>query len=151
MRAGVARVIDALRHTAGILPDGAADPEGAVGGPPLRDARVSSGLPDLLDASVLVSERVRVSLLTPTVLLVVLGTASLVVAAALLASLRDTETRLMRPAERPRASSPCCPWPTPCSSCCWAPSVPCCSRRCCRRPWPARRASTSATPGYSPR
>ena len=96
VRAGVARVIDALRHTAGILPDGAADPQGAVGGPPLRDARVSSGLPDLLDASVLVSERVRVSLLTPTVLLVVLGTASLVVAAALLASLRDTETRLMR-------------------------------------------------------
>ena len=38
----------------------------------------------------------RVSLLTPTVLLVVLGTASLVVAAALLASLRDSETRLMR-------------------------------------------------------
>ena len=32
----------------------------------------------------------------PTVLLVVLGTASLVVAAALLASLRDSETRLMR-------------------------------------------------------
>ena len=56
----------------------------------------ASGLPDLLDASALVSERVRVSLLTPTVLLVVLGTASLVVAAALLASLRDSETRLMR-------------------------------------------------------
>ena len=42
------------------------------------------------------SARVRVSLLPPTVLLVVLGTASLVVAAALLASLRDSETRLMR-------------------------------------------------------
>jgi hypothetical protein len=85
VRADVAQVIDALRHTAGILPDGAADPAGAVGGPPLRDARVSSGLPDLLDTSALVSSRVRVSLLTPTVLLVVLGTASLVVAAALLA------------------------------------------------------------------
>jgi len=96
VRADVAQVIDALRHTAGILPDGAADPAGAVGGPPLRDARVTSGLPDLLDTSALVSSRVRVSLLTPTVLLVVLGTASLVVAAALLASLRDSETRLMR-------------------------------------------------------
>ncbi|HET7821204.1 MAG TPA: FtsX-like permease family protein [Ornithinibacter sp.] len=96
VRADVEQVIDALRHTAGIRPDGSADPDGAAGGPPLRDARVSSGLPDLLDASALVSERVRVSLLTPTVLLVVLGTASLVVAAALLASLRDSETRLMR-------------------------------------------------------
>ena len=67
-----------------------------MGGAPLRDARVSSGLPALLDGAALVSERVRVSLLTPTVLLVVLGTASLVVAAALLASLRDSETRLMR-------------------------------------------------------
>ncbi len=63
---------------------------------PLRDARVSTALPALLDAAALVSQRVRVSLLTPTVLLVVLGTASLVVAAALLASLRDSETRLMR-------------------------------------------------------
>ena len=32
VRAGVAQVIDALRHTAGILPDGTADPDGAVGG-----------------------------------------------------------------------------------------------------------------------
>ena len=94
--AGVEEVIGALRHTAGIRADGTADPDGALGGQPLRDARVSSGLPDLLDAAALVSERVRVSLLTPTVLLVVLGTASLVVAAALLASLRDSETRLMR-------------------------------------------------------
>lgn len=96
VRVDVEQVIDGLRHTAGILPEGTADPRGAVGGPPLHDARVSSALPDLLDASALVSERVRVSLLTPTVLLVVLGTASLVVAAALLASLRDSETRLMR-------------------------------------------------------
>ena len=96
VRAGVEQVITGLRHTAGITPDGGADPAGAVGGEPLRDARVSSGLPALLDAAALVSERVRVSLLTPTVLLVVLGTASLVVAAALLASLRDSETRLMR-------------------------------------------------------
>ena len=45
VRADVEQVIDALRHTAGILPDGTADPDGAVGGPPLRDARVSSGCP----------------------------------------------------------------------------------------------------------
>jgi len=96
IRAGVDEVVDGLRHAAGILGNGSADPDGAVGGSPLRDARVSSGLPDLLDAAALVSQRVRVSLLTPTVLLVVLGTASLVVAAALLASLRDSETRLMR-------------------------------------------------------
>jgi len=96
VRAGVDEVIGALRHTAGILANGTADPDGALGGAPLRDARVTSGLPALLTAAALVSERVRVSLLTPTVLLVVLGTASLVVAAALLASLRDSETRLMR-------------------------------------------------------
>ncbi|HET6969423.1 MAG TPA: FtsX-like permease family protein [Ornithinibacter sp.] len=96
VRAQVEGVLDGLRRTAGIRADGAADPAGALGGPPLRDARVGSGLPDLLDRAALVSERVRVSLLTPTVLLVVLGTASLVVAAALLASLRDAETRLMR-------------------------------------------------------
>jgi len=95
-RANVEAVLAGLRHTAGITADGGADPDGAVGGEPLRDAEVSSGLPDLLDAATLVSQRVRVSLLTPTVLLVVLGTASLVVAAALLASLRDSETRLMR-------------------------------------------------------
>ena len=96
VRAGVEGVLDGLRRTAGIRADGTADPAGALGGPPLRDARVGSGLPELLDRAALVSERVRVSLLTPTVLLVVLGTASLVVAAALLASLRDGETRLMR-------------------------------------------------------
>ena len=96
MRTGADRVITGLRQTAGVTAEGGADPAGAVGGEPLRDARVSSGLPALLDAAALVSARVRVSLLTPTVLLVVLGTASLVVAAALLASLRDSETRLMR-------------------------------------------------------
>ena len=96
VRTGAQRVISGLRQTAGITADGGADPDGAVDGEPLRDARVSSALPALLDAAALVSDRVRVSLLTPTVLLVVLGTASLVVAAALLASLRDGETRLMR-------------------------------------------------------
>ena len=96
VRTGADRVVTGLRQTAGVTAEGGADPAGAVGGEPLRDARVSSGLPALLDAAALVSARVRVSLLTPTVLLVVLGTASLVVAAALLASLRDSETRLMR-------------------------------------------------------
>ena len=96
VQAAVEEVVDGLRRTAGLRADGTTDPAGALGGPPLRDARVGSGLPDLLDRAALVSQRVRVSLLTPTVLLVVLGTASLVVAAALLASLRDGETRLMR-------------------------------------------------------
>ena len=94
--ARVAGVLDGLRRTAGIEADGSPGPAGAAGGPALRDVRVASALPDLLDRAELVSERVRVSLLTPTVLLVVLGTASLVVAAALLASLRESETRLMR-------------------------------------------------------
>ena len=92
----VAGVLDGLRRTAGIEADGSPAPAGAAGGPALRDAHVASSLPDLLDRAALVSERVRVSLLTPTVLLVVLGTASLVVAAALLSSLRESETRLMR-------------------------------------------------------
>ena len=89
-------VLDGLRRTAGVQADGSPAPAGAGDGPALRDVRVASSLPDLLDRAALVSERVRVSLLTPTVLLVVLGTASLVVAAALLASLRESETRLMR-------------------------------------------------------
>ena len=96
LRDRVAGVVDGLRRTAGLGADGTPDPAGAAGGPALRDVRVASSLPDLLDRAALVSERVRVSLLTPTVLLVVLGTASLVVAAALLASLRESETRLMR-------------------------------------------------------
>jgi hypothetical protein len=62
----------------------------------LRSGRVEAPLPTLLDAAALVAERIRVALLTPTVLLAVLGSVSLVVAAALLAGLRDGETRLLR-------------------------------------------------------
>ncbi|MGG5259397.1 FtsX-like permease family protein [Phycicoccus avicenniae] len=63
---------------------------------PAGSPRVSTGLPALFDGAGLVGDRVRVSLLTPTVLLVLLGTVALVGSAALLASVRDTETRLLR-------------------------------------------------------
>ncbi|MBD3785180.1 MAG: hypothetical protein IE926_19925, partial [Micrococcales bacterium] len=63
---------------------------------PVENARVATGLPALLDAAGLVGDRVRVALLTPTVLLGLLGGVALVGAAALLASLRVGETRLLR-------------------------------------------------------
>lgn len=66
------------------------------GVPPLRDGRVTTSLPTVLDRATVSEARVRAALLAPTVLLVVLGTSSLVVAAALLAALRDPETRLLR-------------------------------------------------------
>ncbi len=62
----------------------------------LRSIRVRAPLPDLLAHAVLVAQRIGVALLVPSVLLTVLGTVSLVVAAALLASLRAAETRLLR-------------------------------------------------------
>ncbi|QKE85379.1 FtsX-like permease family protein [Arthrobacter sp. NEB 688] len=63
---------------------------------PLRSPRVASDLPALVDSAAVVGDRVRVSLLTPAVLLVLLGSVALVGAAALLATLRDAETRLLR-------------------------------------------------------
>jgi hypothetical protein len=62
----------------------------------LRSIRVEDPVPALLDRATVVAERTRVALLVPSVLLAVLGVVSLVVAAALLAGLRDGETRLMR-------------------------------------------------------
>ncbi len=62
----------------------------------LRSIRVQDPVPGLLDRAGLVAERIRVALLVPSVLLAVLGTVSLVVAASLLAGLRDGETRLLR-------------------------------------------------------
>ncbi|GIL35691.1 FtsX-like permease family protein [Phycicoccus sp. DTK01] len=62
----------------------------------LRSPRVASDLPALVDGATVVGDRVRVSLLTPAVLLVLLGSVALVGAAALLATLRDGETRLLR-------------------------------------------------------
>ncbi len=63
---------------------------------PLRSPRVASDLPALVDGAAVVGDRVRVSLLTPAMLLVLLGSVALVGAAALLATLRDGETRLLR-------------------------------------------------------
>lgn len=57
---------------------------------------VDTGLTEQLDSAALVAARIRASLLTPTVLLILLGAASLVMAARLLAALRADETRLMR-------------------------------------------------------
>jgi hypothetical protein len=68
----------------------------ALGALDLRSVRVGSPVPALLTQAALVAERIRVSLLVPTVLLAALGAVSLAVAAALLAGLRDGETRLLR-------------------------------------------------------
>ncbi len=62
----------------------------------VQSPAVRTDLPPRLDAAALVGDRIRVSLLTPTLLLVLLGAVALVGAAALLAALRDGETRLMR-------------------------------------------------------
>lgn len=62
----------------------------------LRGPRVQSALPTLLADAAGVGDRIRVSLLTPTVLVLLLGVVALVGAAALLATLRDGETRLLR-------------------------------------------------------
>lgn len=63
---------------------------------PLRNATVIDGASPLLSAATTVAERVRVALLTPTLLLMLLGSASLVVASALLATMRSAETALLR-------------------------------------------------------
>lgn len=99
----VRRVADAssdlvadLRRVVG-LPVVEGSPESAqTPSVPAVSPRVVTALPALFAEAGLVGDRVRVSLLTPTVLLVLLGTVALVGAAALLAGLRDTETRLLR-------------------------------------------------------
>ncbi len=85
--------------TARALPaarDRAVATAGALEALDLRSARVQAPLPALLDQAGLVAERIRVSLLVPSVLLGVLGAVALAVAASLLAGLRDAETRLVR-------------------------------------------------------
>jgi hypothetical protein len=62
----------------------------------LRNARVESGLPDLLNRPIVLMQQIRAALLTPVVLLLLLAVASLVGAATLLAGLREQETRLLR-------------------------------------------------------
>lgn len=91
LRERVATAVDRLERVAGAGTSAAAEGER-----PLRDGRLTTGLPSVLDRAVESGTRVRTALLAPTVLLVVLGTSSLVVAAALLAALRDPETRLLR-------------------------------------------------------
>jgi hypothetical protein len=90
VRARVARVVDGFQRLGGV---GGAAP---AAGEPLRDGDVTTGLPARLATAALSRARVSVALLAPTVLLVLLGTASLVVAASLLATLRQPETRLLR-------------------------------------------------------
>ncbi len=85
-------VVDRLQRLAGIGTTGARATAERV----LRDGRVATRLPAIVERSSVSEARVRAALLAPTVLLVVLGTSSLVVAAALLAALRDPETRLLR-------------------------------------------------------
>jgi hypothetical protein len=85
--------------SAGDLPalrDSAVATATTLGGLELRSIRVTTPLPALLGQAALVAERIRVALLVPTVLLAVLGAVALAVAAALLAGLRDGETRLLR-------------------------------------------------------
>ncbi|QIM21304.1 FtsX-like permease family protein [Phycicoccus sp. HDW14] len=96
LSAQVDDAVTGLRRVVGLplvegSPETAQPPSVPAGSP-----RVVTALPALVDEAGLVGDRVRVSLLTPTVLLVLLGTVALVGAAALLAALRDTETRLLR-------------------------------------------------------
>ncbi|WP_392545040.1 FtsX-like permease family protein [Oryzobacter telluris] len=86
-------VVDRLERVAGVGTTASSD---AGAEQPLRDARVTTSLPAVVRQATVSEARVRAALLAPTVLLVVLGTSSLVVAAALLAALRDVETRLLR-------------------------------------------------------
>ncbi|MBR7741858.1 hypothetical protein KC207_00940 [Phycicoccus sp. BSK3Z-2] len=92
----VDRTVRELRRTVG-LPLEAGDPETEEpSGLPLRSPRVVSDLPALLDSARGVADRTRVTLLTPTVLVVLLGLVALVGASGLLASLRTGDVRLLR-------------------------------------------------------
>lgn len=95
VRASVNETLALLRAEVGDNRD-AAPGDSAPSSAVITGGRVDTGLTQRLDAASLVAARIRASLLTPTVLLVLLGAASLVMAARLLASLRTDETRLMR-------------------------------------------------------
>ncbi|MFC7487958.1 FtsX-like permease family protein [Knoellia sp. CPCC 206453] len=95
VRANVTQTLDRLRVEVGDNRD-AAPGTSAPSSPLISGGRVETGLTERLDSASLVAARIRASLLTPTVLLILLGAASLVMAARLLASLRADETRLMR-------------------------------------------------------
>lgn len=85
-------VIERLRRVAGV----GIVPSTREAERPLRNGQVATALPGIVERAVVSEARVRAALLAPTVLLVVLGASSLVVAAALLAALRNPETRLLR-------------------------------------------------------
>lgn len=64
--------------------------------PGLSAQSVRTSLPALLSQAAATSERVALVTLTPTLLILLLGGVALAVAAALMASLREQETRLLR-------------------------------------------------------
>ncbi len=64
--------------------------------PGLGGSAVRTDLPPLLARALSTSERVRLVTLTPTVLVLLLGAVALAVSAALMASVREEETRLLR-------------------------------------------------------
>ncbi len=70
---------------------------GAWGAQPgLSPQSVRTALPEVLRQAQSTSDRVRLVTLTPTVLILLLGGVALAVAASLMASLREQETRLLR-------------------------------------------------------
>ncbi len=96
LRTATEETLAQLRRVTG-LPVEAGEPDTATPATvPVSNPRVASELPALLSGAGGVGDRIRVSLLTPTVLLVLLGTVALVGSAALLAGLREGETRLLR-------------------------------------------------------
>lgn len=87
--------LTALRETVGDQRD-AAPRAGGTPSPLFSSGLVDTRLTEHLATATLVSERIRATLLTPVVLLILLGASSLVMATRLLVGLRADETRLMR-------------------------------------------------------
>lgn len=86
--------------SAGTLAGTRADIERAVAQwstlPGLSPTTIRTALPDLLTQAQRTSERASLVTLTPTLLVLLLGAVALAVSAALMASLREEETRLLR-------------------------------------------------------
>lgn len=91
----VSKVIGSVAGAIGATVDGG-PARLAPGAETADNASVESGLVPLLEDAAALSARIDAALLTPAVLLVVLGLVALVVAAGLLASLRAPENRLIR-------------------------------------------------------
>ena len=88
LRSDVTGVLETARAAASL------DDPGAV--PVLRGAQARSDLPALLDEAAALATRAEAAVLTPTFLLLLLGGTALAVSVALLALLREPETRLLR-------------------------------------------------------